>query len=178
MFDGEAFGQKMADMMKAHVERAVAPLVAEIADLKKRAAEPAALGFADAMIDFNGSLVLIDSAGKTKEVGRVVGKDGQPGANGRHGTSANDVNVKVLDDGRTLELSFTQGDVTHSFDVAFPFPMYRDVYREGATYAPGDLVTFGGSVWHCNAETTTKPGSDAEIWTLAVKRGRDGKSAK
>jgi hypothetical protein len=53
---------------------------------------------------------------------------------------------------------------------------YKDVWKEGETYGLGDFVTLGGSLWHCNASTRTneKPGT-TETWTLAVKRGRDGK---
>jgi hypothetical protein len=39
----------------------------------------------------------------------------------------------------------------------------------------GDVVTFGGSMWHCNAATEEKPGDGSAAWTLAAKRGRDGK---
>jgi hypothetical protein len=52
---------------------------------------------------------------------------------------------------------------------------YRNVFQEGQSYAPGDVVTWGGSMWHCNAPTTDKPGDGQSVWTLAVKRGRDGK---
>jgi hypothetical protein len=44
-------------------------------------------------------------------------------------------------------------------------------------YKRGNFVTHGGSVWHCNANTSGKPGEDLVCWTLAVKRGRDGKDA-
>jgi len=54
---------------------------------------------------------------------------------------------------------------------------YRGVFLAGADYQPGDLVTWGGSAWHCNAATTARPGEAAEAWTLMVKRGRDGKGA-
>jgi hypothetical protein len=37
-------------------------------------------------------------------------------------------------------------------------------------------VTWGGALWHCDAPTKDKPGT--ENWTLAVKKGRDGKDAK
>jgi hypothetical protein len=37
------------------------------------------------------------------------------------------------------------------------------------------MVTSGGSCWHCNEPTTTKPGEGSKAWRLMVKRGRDGK---
>lgn len=59
-----------------------------------------------------------------------------------------------------------------------PLPSYAGVFDEERSYRKGEFVTDGGSLWHCNAETTTgeKPGK-SEVWTLAVKRGRDGKDA-
>lgn len=65
---------------------------------------------------------------------------------------------------------------------------YRGVWKEGEEYTLGDFVTLGGSLWHCNFHaygdendpnpgTKAKPGT-GEDWTLAVKRGRDGKDGK
>lgn len=58
-----------------------------------------------------------------------------------------------------------------------PGLQYCGVYVDGRTYERGDLVTYGGSAWHCNEPTTTRPGDGAKGWTLMVKRGRDGKDA-
>lgn len=55
---------------------------------------------------------------------------------------------------------------------------FAGVYVEGKTYDLGDLVTWGGSSWHCNETTTSKPGEGAKAWTLMVKRGRDGKDGR
>lgn len=52
---------------------------------------------------------------------------------------------------------------------------FEGVYQDGKSYDFGQLVTFGGSSWHCNEATTTKPGDGSKAWTLMVKRGRDGK---
>jgi hypothetical protein len=65
---------------------------------------------------------------------------------------------------------------TAAFNV--PVLIYRGVYQTGRTYQAGDLVTWGGSLWHCNAPSDAKPDANAEAWTLAAKRGRDGKDAK
>jgi len=59
---------------------------------------------------------------------------------------------------------------------ALPAMIYRNVWKEGH-YQKGDVVTFGGCIWHCDQDTDTKPSESAEHWTLAVKKGRDGKSA-
>ena len=55
---------------------------------------------------------------------------------------------------------------------------YEGVYQEGKAYEPGQLATWGGSAWHCNEHTTSKPGEGAQAWTLMIKRGRDGKDGK
>jgi hypothetical protein len=52
---------------------------------------------------------------------------------------------------------------------------YLGVFQEGKQYEVGELVTWGGSMWHCNEATELKPGEGSKAWTLAVKRGRDGK---
>jgi hypothetical protein len=49
------------------------------------------------------------------------------------------------------------------------------VFELGRAYLPGDTVTFGGSAWVCGAPTAARPGETEKAWTLAVKRGRDGK---
>lgn len=55
-----------------------------------------------------------------------------------------------------------------------PDVRYRDVWTASNDYRIGNMVTFGGSVWHCNATgTTAKPGDGSADWTLAVKKGRD-----
>ena len=78
-------------------------------------------------------------------------------------------------DGRTVVLAFMRGEIVKRFEIALPAMVYRGVYEAGRLYAPGDSVTFGGSSWVCNAPTDAKPGETEKTWTLAVKRGRDGK---
>jgi hypothetical protein len=62
--------------------------------------------------------------------------------------------------------------------VRIPGIEYRGVWAEGAGYERGDLVTFGGSLWMCEAATDRKPGmGDGAPWVLAAKKGRDGRGA-
>jgi collagen type III alpha len=68
-------------------------------------------------------------------------------------------------DGRNLMV----GDVVLQ---TFATPIYRGVFTEGV-YEPGDMVTWAGSVWHCEESTTERPGDGRKAWTLAVKKGRD-----
>ena len=80
-----------------------------------------------------------------------AGKDGAPGLNGKDGAPGKDGLAGLS---------------------------YEGVYQEGKAYEPGQLATWGGSAWHCNEPTTSKPGEGASAWTLMIKRGRDGKDGK
>jgi hypothetical protein len=55
--------------------------------------------------------------------------------------------------------------------------IYRGVFDAAEQYEPGSMVTHGGSVWHANEATSDAPGGSS-AWTLAVRRGRDGKDAR
>lgn len=54
---------------------------------------------------------------------------------------------------------------------------YQGTHEHGRQYRKGDFVTCAGSLWHANEPTTQKPG-DGSAWSLAVKRGRDGKDMR
>ena len=56
--------------------------------------------------------------------------------------------------------------------------IYRGVFVDGETYDAGNTATFGGSLWHCNTSTKERPGDGSKMWTLCVKRGRDGKDLR
>ncbi|WP_159876652.1 MULTISPECIES: phage portal protein [unclassified Raoultella] len=61
-----------------------------------------------------------------------------------------------------------------AFDI--PAMVYRGVFKSGDEYLPGDTVTWAGSLWHCDEITQDKPGEPgSKGWTLAAKRGRDGR---
>jgi integrin beta 3 len=105
------------------------------------------------------------------------GQNGRDGAAGQDGLGFDDLSVEH-DGERTVILRFARGDQAKEFPVVFPVPIYRDVYRPEKSYVRGDVVTFGGSMWHCNAATEDKPGDGSAAWTLAAKRGRDGRNGK
>jgi hypothetical protein len=50
---------------------------------------------------------------------------------------------------------------------------YVGVWATGK-YHEGNMCTLDGSVWHCNQETTQRPGTGPD-WTLAIKRGQNGR---
>ena len=84
--------------------------------------------------------------------------------------------VDIQQDGaRCFTVTLTRsGGERNVKSFALPVMLYRGVFAEGTEYQPGDTVTWGGSLWHCSAVTTDRPGeSGATGWTLAVKKGRD-----
>jgi Collagen triple helix repeat (20 copies) len=119
------------------------------------------------------------------------GKDGAPGQKGEPGRNASDLNylqnyaaeqvaralktatVMTPDGGRTL--CWAIGDLVHEIKTAIVLD--AGVWKEGASYVPGDGVTLGGSFFIAQTVTTAKPGKSDE-WRLAVKRGSDGRDAR
>lgn len=75
----------------------------------------------------------------------------------------------------SISLFKSSGDCEErSFSV--PSMIYRGIFKAAEEYQPGDTVTWGGSLWHCNEKTRDKPGeSSSKGWTLAAKRGRDAR---
>lgn len=182
----------------------VAPLIAaEIA--KAVAAIPVpkdglnGVGLAGALIDRTGNLVITLTNGETKELGRVVGEAGadvdtdsvmtfikesvavevgkiKVPVDGKDGLGFDDFSVE-FDGERSFKWVFQRGSERKEFLFATNAMIYRGVFTDG-TYLPGDVVTWGGSLWHCNAETSVKPDSGSKDWTLCAKKGRDGKDGR
>lgn len=167
----------------------VAPLIAEAVSEAVRAipvpkdgdpGEPGAPGrdgldVKDMFRAEGGKLIAVMSDGTTRDLGVFVGKDGDPG---RDGFNLEDFDATLKDDGRTVLLSFRHGEHVVERELGIPTMIYRGVFNEGKKYERGDTVTFGGSLWHCDEETEAKPGEGQKTWTLAAKRGRDGKPGK
>jgi len=107
------------------------------------------------------------------------GAPGAPGADGRAGLDGLGLDglSAAYDGARTLTLSLAAGDRTQAYTLTLPVPLYQGVWQKGARYTRGDLVTFGGSVWHANTDPApdAKPGDGSSTWQLAVKRGQDGR---
>jgi hypothetical protein len=60
---------------------------------------------------------------------------------------------------------------------ARPAFKYLGVWDSKTQYVRGCFVTDKGSIWHCNDMTMARPG-DSPAWTLACKRGADGKDGR
>lgn len=134
------------------------------------------VGLADALIDKDGSLILTMTDGRTKNLGPVHGNDGAPGKDGADGLGFEHMNVEQVNE-RTLSFLFRRDAEEAEVSVTLPVPIYRGVFKEGETYERGDLVTWGGSLHHCDEAKGMKPGGPDSGWTLAAKKGRDGKDA-
>jgi len=104
------------------------------------------------------------------------GKDGTPGRDGTHGEDGvgfDDLTAELGDDGRTVVLRFTRGDIVKEFALAFPVPRYSGVWKAGAGALAGDCYTWGGSLWIALVDTKAAPGGGSRDWQLAVKKGAD-----
>jgi len=85
------------------------------------------------------------------------------------------IDVQQVERGFTVTAQRSSG-ATEVKTLTLPVMMYQGVFKEGETYDHGDMVTWGGSLWHCDVLTRDKPGEpNVKAWTLAAKRGRDGK---
>lgn len=135
------------------------------------------LGLADALIDRAGNLVLAMTDGSTRNLGLVIGKDGEDGKAGETFT-LDDFDIVPYDDERTFKFCFTRGEAMHSFELSFPVMLDRGVWGEEKAYQKGDAVTWAGSLWTAQRDAPGKPDTPDSGWRLAVKRGRDGKDLK
>lgn len=171
--DGESIDPaEVQRMVTATVEKAIStlPIPKDGADGKDG---KDGVGVAGAIIDRAGELVVTLTNGETRSLGPVVGKDGEKGPNGKDGRDGfgfEDIDLVDTDEGVILRF-VRAGDVK---DFRLPIIVDRGVYKDGQTYRPGDGVTWGGSFWICQKETTDKPDA-GKGFRLAVKKGRDGR---
>jgi integrin beta 3 len=110
------------------------------------------------------------------------GRHGRDGVDGKHGVDGLGFDdIEVTHDGeRGFIFTFVRGETRKTFGAFIvPAMIYRGVFADGTEYQRGDVVTWGGSMWHAKEVTSAKPGEAApasRAWTLAVKAGRDGKA--
>lgn len=86
------------------------------------------------------------------------------------------VEVHPLAEGEFAVKTILTGGKDHITRFAVPVMVYKGIWKEGA-YTKGNTVTTGGSLWHCNKDTTDKPGT-SEAWQLCAKKGTDGRDGK
>lgn len=174
----------LAPVLSVLVEDAVGKAVAAI-PVPKDGKD--GVGAASALIDRDGNLVLTMTDGSTKSLGVVIGRDGQPGKDGvdglvgkdgrdgLDGVGFDDMQFAISEDQRTLSIVAVRGENRKSWDIPLSHVLDRGVYKEGAEYKKGDAVSYGGSLWIAQEDTSDKPDSGSGSFRLSVKRGRDGK---
>lgn len=162
----------VAPLINAEVEKRVSELP-KAKDGKDGIDGKDGLDVSDLFRAEGGKLIAVMSDGRTKDLGVFVGKDGEPGKPGEHGVGFDDLDV-AYDGEKTVTIKFTRGDVVKEFPLVMPIVIDRGVYRDGNDYKSGDAVTWAGSVWIAQKDTSAKPDM-SDDWRLSVKRGRDGK---
>lgn len=90
-------------------------------------------------------------------------------------------NLRVIDfemsvEGNQLKTVVTLTDGSECDTVVdLPMMAYMGVFDAQKQYQKGELVTHGGSMWHCKQATSDKPDAGTGAWQLCVKKGRDAK---
>lgn len=99
---------------------------------------------------------------------RYKGKDGEDGF------SPEDLDIELMDDGRTVAVSLkaASGRVVRRELTLVGMTQDRDVFRAGAAYKKGDCVTYGGSYWCAKSDTSEPPRGPSNAWRMVMK-GRD-----
>ena len=152
-FDVAAF----ADVVETVVRNALQPVVARVKTLEGKASP-------DEMI-----ATLRERVATLEALPTEPGPPGPPGADGL----GFDAYTVTYDGERTFTHRWQVGEKSAEVIFTAPIPIYRGVFVEEKVYERGDMVTVNGSVYHCDADTTTRPGEGSHDWTLAVKRGKD-----
>lgn len=157
--------EALAELVTLTIKASLGPVLAALAG-----AEATVAGLRERVTLLEARALVAGPAGRD-------GKDGLDGKAGADGLGFDDLTA-TFDGHRTITLAWSRGATVKTFPIVLPFQKYTGVYVEGKAYAAGDVVTAGGSQWHCNEDTAAAPREGTKAWTLAVKRGRDGKDGK
>lgn len=156
------------------------------AEIKGSELAPVAAAVADLTKDAGAMRERVAVMEVRAQIPGPAGKDGADGKEGAHGLNGKDGSdglgwddlEAVQEDERTFTLKASRGERVKAIGtVRFPVQIQQGVYVDGKSYTKGDVVTWGGSQFHCNEDTTAKP-ETSKAWTLIVKRGRDGKDGR
>jgi integrin beta 3 len=103
------------------------------------------------------------------------GKDGPAGKDGADGLGFENLSMDY-DGERTFTFVVASGDKEKRWPFVVPFVIDRGVWKAGTTYQRGDAVSWAGSLWIAQQETTQRPGDGETSWRLSAKKGNDGKA--
>lgn len=150
----------VAPIIKAEVEKAIASI-----PVPKDGA-----GMAGAMIDRDGNLNLTMTNGEVKNLGRVVGTDGDDGVSFdafelEYLPETHEISLKASCVGRTKELRYPAGGLRPG-----------GYWREGTKAKAGEAWVQDGSLWIALKDVSSKPASNADGWIIAARKGRDGET--
>lgn len=161
----------LAAIIAAHVTRALTPIRQAIAELD--AGQASLVDVRERLAGLEARQVSAETIGGLRERLAVLETRAPvPGPPGVDGFGFDDLAVSATDP-HTVTFSFSKAGRSREFPIAIPWLVYCGVWNAG-DYRPGDVVTWEGSAWVCRAATQDKPGT-GPAWTLAVKRGQDGK---
>lgn len=157
--DGKSLtADDIAPLLRKEVERAVAGLPAP----------KDGLGVAGAMIDRDGALQITLTNGHVKNLGKVVGDDGEDGLSLdtfelEYLPESHEIQLKATAAGRVKELRYPAGGIRPA-----------GYWREGTKAVAGEAWVHDGSLWIAIKSTPTKPAAGMDDWIIAARKGRDG----
>lgn len=106
------------------------------------------------------------------------GEKGDRGDPGRDGVATRDELHELIKVGVAEAVTAAIPGAIEEFGKTLPKIEWHGVWQEGKEYTRGDVVTWGGSLWHCDEKSTEKPDGPLNQWRLMVKRGRDGRDGR
>jgi integrin beta 3 len=176
---------RVAAVVIATVKAALTHILVRVEALEERAAIPGPPG-PPGLKGLPGQDGLEGPPGRDGRDGLSIpgptGETGLPGRDGANGKDGMDGTLEQLsmtyDGARTVTFRRATGEAIPGGTIRVPWVLDQGVYQGGQAYEKGDGVTFGGSFWIAQAETSAKPGEGATPWRLAVKAGRDGRPGK
>ncbi len=182
MRDPVEFGKAIAGLVRRYVARELTDFVRRLEALEQRAAEKGEKGDPgepgpegpQGIPGRDGRDGAIGERGAPGDRGER-GEKGEPGPQGRDGFGPDDFEMELDEDMRTLRWRFVRGDVVKEWTTKLPIVYDKGVFKAGQLYERGDAVTYGGSLWIAQRDTSDHPRGEESGWRLAVKRGRDGK---
>lgn len=169
----------IADVVEAVIRSALAPIVERVKALEGLFTKDVSRveGYtAFLQRDLAAAMERIATLEARPPVEGPPGPPGQDGIKGADGVSFADFEI-TYDGERTFTHSWRLGEKTIAVPFKMPTAIYQGVFVDGKIYERGDMVTVNGSIYHCDQDTTSRPGDGSKDWTLAVKRGKDDRGA-